>query len=67
MLYKVLLTTVLIDKQWEGFGRLRMRHIPGKYGDALVPFVCGTVRLGSVVQTDGWVGYNQMQKKDYFH
>ena len=44
-----------------------MRHIPDASGDAFVSFVCETVRLGSVVQTDGWNGYNQVQKNGYLH
>ena len=54
-------------KEPKGFGRVRMRHIPDASGEALVPFVCDTVRLGSVVQTDGWGGYNQVQKNGYLH
>ncbi len=54
-------------KEPKGFGRIRMRHIPDASGEALVPFVCDTVRLGSVVQTDGWGGYNQVQKNGYLH
>lgn len=54
-------------KEPKGFGRVRMRHIPDASGEALVPFICDTVRLGSVVQTDGWGGYNQVQKNGYLH
>jgi len=54
-------------KEPKGFGRVRMRHIPDASGDSLVPFVCDTVRLGSIVQTDGWAGYSQIQKKGYLH
>lgn len=54
-------------KEPKGFGRVRMRHIPDASGETLVPFVCDTVRLGSVVQTDGWGGYNQVEKNGYLH
>ena len=54
-------------KEPKGFGRVRMRHMPDASGEALVPFVCDTVKPGSVVQTDGWGGYNQLQQNGYLH
>ena len=54
-------------KEPKGFGRIRMRHIPDASGDSLVPFVSESVNVGSVVQTDGWRGYNQLQKNGYLH
>ena len=54
-------------KEPKGFGRVRMRHMPDAAGDALVPFICDTVKPGSVVQTDGWSGYNQLQRNGYLH
>jgi len=54
-------------KEPKGFGRVRMRHIPDASGEVLVPFVRDTVKPGSVVQTDGWGGYNQLQQNGYLH
>lgn len=42
----------------KGFGRLRMRQIPDASGDSLVPFVCDVTAPGSVIYTDGWIGYS---------
>ena len=64
---KAMVVIAIELKEPKGFGRVRMRHIPDASGEALIPFVCDTVRLGSVVQTDGWSGYNQVQKKGYLH
>ena len=50
-----------------GFGRVRMRHIPNASGDELVPFVCAVVTPGTIVQTDGWGGYNELQQNGYVH
>ena len=50
-----------------GYGRVRMRHIPDASGDMLVPFVCDVVSPGATVQTDGWGGYNELQKNGYVH
>ena len=64
---KAMVVIAIELKEPKGFGRVRMRHIPDASGEALIPFVCDTVRPGSVVQTDGWNGYNQVQKKGYLH
>lgn len=52
-------------KQPKGFGRVRMRYIPDASGDSLLPFVCDVIAPGSVVQTDGWSGYNELPKHGY--
>ena len=54
-------------KEPKGFGRVRMRHISDASSDSLTPFICNAVKPGSIVQTDGWLGYNQVQKKGYVH
>jgi transposase-like protein len=64
---KAMVVIAIELKEPKGFGRVRMRHIPDASGEALIPFICDTVRHGSVVQTDGWNGYNQVQKKGYLH
>ena len=54
-------------KEPKGFGRIRMRHIPDASGEALLPFIRDTVKLGSVVRTDGWSGYSQLHQHGYLH
>lgn len=54
-------------KEPKGFGRIRMRHIADASGEALVPFICDTVKSGSLIRTDGWSGYNQLNLKGYLH
>ena len=54
-------------KEPKGFGRVRMRHIPDASGARLMPFVCDVVAQGTVVHTDGWVGYNDLPKQGYTH
>lgn len=51
----------------KGFGRIRMKHITDAAGDKLVPFVCDVVAFGSVVQTDGWSGYNDLSSFEFEH
>lgn len=54
-------------KEPKGFGRIRMRHIPDASGASLLGFVGDVVARGSVVHTDGWVGYSGLQKLGYTH
>ena len=44
-----------------------MRHIADASGESLVSFVCNVVTAGSVVQTDGWSGYNDLPKRGLTH
>jgi transposase-like protein len=49
----------------KGFGRVRMRRIPDVSGASLIPFVCDFVEPGSEIDTDGWGGYNSLEKHGY--
>jgi len=51
----------------KGFGRIRMRRVPDVSGESLVPFICDVVESGSEIQTDGWRGYNSLNKHSYTH
>lgn len=51
----------------KGYGRVRMKRIPDVSADSLVPFICETIKPGSVVQTDGWDGYSDLAKHGYIH
>ena len=64
---KAVVVIAVETKEPKGFGRVRMRHIPDASGDALIAFICDTVKPGSDVQTDGWSGYNQLQPQGYLH
>jgi transposase-like protein len=50
-----------------GLGRVRMRQIPDASADSLQPFVEDAVEPGSVVNTDGWLGYDRLSKRGYRH
>jgi transposase-like protein len=64
---KAIVVIAVEIKEPMGFGRVRMRHVPDASGDKLVPFVCDVVTPGTTVQTDGWGGYNDLQKNGYVH
>jgi ISXO2-like transposase domain len=50
-----------------GIGRIRMRQIVDASAQSLVPFVLDSVEPGSVIHTDGWLGYLPLEKKSYEH
>jgi len=48
-------------------GRLRMRLVPSRGASDLTKFVEDNVAKGSVVRTDGWVGYDNLSALGYKH
>jgi hypothetical protein len=58
---------VAAEQDGSGIGRIRMRRIVDASADSLVPFIEDSVEPGSVVHTDGWLGYLPLEGKDYRH
>src|ERR1700730_2520891 len=54
-------------RRWTGIARVRMRQIVDAAAKSLVPFVQDSVEPGSVIHTDGWLGYLPLQNKGYKH
>ena len=48
-------------------GRLRLQVVPGRTQKELEPFVLAAVAPGSLVRTDGWIGYDNLTKLGYRH
>jgi transposase-like protein len=61
------LIVVAAEEDGKGIGRIRMRRIPDASAHSLVSFVEEAVEPGSVVQTDGWLGYEPLQAHGYIH
>lgn len=61
------LIVVAAQEDGPGIGRIRMRRIAAASAETLVPFVEDSVEAGSVVHTDGWLGYLPLQGKGYDH
>jgi len=61
------LIVVAAQENGRGMGRVRMRRIPDASADSLTPFVEESVERGSVVHTDGWLGYDRLNSKGYVH
>lgn len=49
----------------KGFGRIRLQQIPDVSGDSLVGFVQRVVKPGSIIRTDGWSGYEGLERHGY--
>jgi transposase-like protein len=61
------LIVVAAQQDGDGIGRIRMRRIPDASAESLVPFVEDVIEPGSVVHTDGWLGYLPLERKGYRH
>src|SRR6202165_5196707 len=54
---KKALIVVAAQEDGPGIGRIRMGQIVDASAKSLVPFVRDSVEPGSVIHTDGWLGY----------
>ena len=50
-----------------GIGRIRMRQILNASAESLMAIVQDSIAPGSVVHTDGWLGYLPLGSKGYEH
>lgn len=61
------LVAVAAQVDGTGIGRIRLRRIPNASSRSLTGFVTSAVEPGSVVITDGWEGYEGLEKEGYQH
>lgn len=64
---KKALIVVAAQEEDRNIGRIRMRRIPDASAASLMPFVCDSIEPGSIVHTDGWLGYEPLEKNGYRH
>jgi transposase-like protein len=64
---KKALIVVAAQEDGRGIGRIRMRRIADASAASLMPFVQDSVEPGSVVHTDGWLGYEPLRRNGYRH
>ena len=60
---------VMIAAQKDGrkIGRIRLQRIPDASGDSLEGAIKDNIELSSILQTDGWQGYNGTKRLGYAH
>lgn len=64
--YKKAIVAIAIEvHEPKGFGRLRLRHVSDVSAASLTPFVCDAITPGATVLTDGWAGYDHIEKHGY--
>ena len=61
------LIVIAAQEYGNGVGRIRMRHISDASAESLMPFIEEAIEPGSVVHTDGWTGYDPLERKGYGH
>jgi transposase-like protein len=61
------LIVIAAQEDGKGIGRIRMRRIPDASAGSLMPFIEEAVEPGSVVHTDGWLGYDPVERTGYRH
>jgi transposase-like protein len=61
------IVVVAAEKAGNSIGRIRLRRATDVSGDSLIRFVKEAVTSGSVVHTDGWLGYSGVVKAGYKH
>ena len=59
------LVVIAVQEDGKGIGRIRMRQIPDASSESLMPFVRDSVVLGSIVHTDGWLGYSPLESNGF--
>ena len=58
---------IAVEVEEKKLGRIRFRVIPDASASSLIPFIKENVKPGSVVITDGWLGYAPLKKENYEH
>lgn len=61
------LIVIAAQEDGRGIGRIRMRRIVDASAQTLEPFLLDSIAPGSVVHTDGWLGYKGVTARGYVH
>jgi transposase-like protein len=64
---KKALIVVAVERDGHKCGRVRMRRVPDASSASLGGFIKGSVEPGSMVETDGWRGYDALASLGYQH
>ncbi len=61
------IVVIAVEVRGRGMGRIRMSVIPNVSSKSLEGFILNNVEKGSEVRSDGWAGYNGVEKMGYAH
>jgi transposase-like protein len=61
------LVVIAAQKDGHKIGRIRLQRVPDASGNSLENAVQNNIEPGSIIQTDGWQGYNRIDKLGYIH
>lgn len=61
------IVVIAAEEDGRGIGRVRLGRVPDVSGGSLLPFIEAAVAPGSIVHTDAWGGYNDLEAKGYKH
>jgi len=61
------LVVIAVEEDGKGIGRIRMRQISDASAESLLPFIRDSVVPGSIVHTDGWLGYSPLKGNGFRH
>ena len=55
------------NKYKKGIGRIRLKQVPDASSENIMSFIHSNIKKGSLVRTDGWLGYEALKKNGYKH
>jgi transposase-like protein len=61
------LLVIAAQEDGPGIGRIRMRRILDASAESLMPFIKEAIEPGSIIHTDGWLGYLPVEAAGYEH
>jgi transposase-like protein len=64
---KKAIVAIAVEVKDNGFGRIRLRHVPDVSAPSLLGFVTDAVEPGSIVRTDGWPSYAGLGSLGFEH
>ncbi len=56
-----------ISYNYQKIGRIRLKRVPNASSESLENAIEQAACKGSVIRTDGWTGYNQLDSLGYIH
>ncbi len=62
-----IIVVIAVEVEGQGAGRVRMERIANMTKDTLTEFILDNIQRGSIVRTDGWIGYFDVGRYRFGH